>query len=205
MKKFLTIVLAVFLALSVCGCSSSPSDTLNAQGQSLANLVAQAAQSEAYLDLYSSSSSLRKILENAAQGDYSAPEAVYVLQFTDMPAQTDALPEPLSQNCRQRVLAAIPSQVNGTEGAETLAAATICTMSKTFVCSSVPENTIYLYQYADGFPIAVTFLPGEDDSVSASAVFLLIPDFPKDSEQEIADYFAQVLGVAAPQISRLDP
>lgn len=208
MKKCMTIVLAVLVTLVLCGCSNAApkESSLYAQGLDVANLVVQAAQSDAYLDQLSGNASLREILEDAAQGDYSSPKAVYELRFSSLPVETDTLPEPLATALHQQLLPTMISQLNAAAGAETLAAASVCTMSKTFVSSDATDDTLYLYQYEAGFPIAVIFTPGEGGAVSAKGCFLLCPDVPQQgTAEEIADSFAQILGSSAPQVTAVFP
>ena len=94
MKKRMTIVLAVLVTLVLCGCgNAAPKErSLYTQGLDVANLVVQAAQSDAYLDQLSGNASLQEILEDAAQGDYSTPKAVYELRFSSLPEVSDTLP-----------------------------------------------------------------------------------------------------------------
>lgn len=208
MKKYMTIVLAVLvtLALRGCGNAAAKDSSLYAQGLDVANLVVQAAQSDAYLDQLSGNSSLREILEDAAQGDYSTPKAVYELRFSSLPEESDTLPKPLAKALHQRLLPTMISRLNAAAGAETLAAASVCTMGKTFVASNVTEDVLYLYQYETGYPIAVIFTPGEGGAVSASGCFLLCPDVPQQgTAEEIADSFAQILGISAPQVTAVSP
>lgn len=208
MKKCMTIVLAVLVTLVLCGCgNAAPKErSLYTQGLDVANLVVQAAQSDAYLDQLSGNASLREILEDAAQGDYSTPKAVYELRFSSLPEESDTLPEPLAKALHQQLLPTLISQLNAAAGAETLAAASVCTMSKTFVASDATDDTLYLYQYETGYPIAVIFTPGEDGAVSARGCFLLCPDVPQQgTAEEIADSFAQILGISAPQVTAVSP
>ena len=83
----------------------------------------------------------------------------------------------------ERIQAAIATEINAAGGAMLLAASSICTASKTFVCQELTENAIYLYTYGDGVPAAVSFLRGEDGSVSATASFLLDESFPADDPE----------------------
>lgn len=208
MKKCMTIVLAVLVTLVLYGCGNAAAkdSSLYTQGLDVANLVVQAAQSDAYLDQLSGNASLREILEDAAQGDYSSPKAVYELRFSSLPVETDTLPEPLATALHQQLLPTLISQLNAAAGAETLAAASVCTMTKTFVSSDATDDTLYLYQYETGSPIAVIFTPGEDGAVSARGCFLLCPDVPQQgTAEEIADSFAQILGISAPQVTAVSP
>lgn len=208
MRKYIIIVLAALVSLALCGCGNTAAkgSSLYTQGLDVANLVVQAAQSDAYLDQLSGNSSLREILEDAAQGDYSAPKAVYELRFSSLPEVSDTLPEPLAKALHQWQLPTMISQLNAAAGAEALAAASVCTMTKTFVSSGVADDTLYLYQYETGYPIAVIFTPGEDGAVSARGCFLLCPDVPQQgTAEEIADSFAQILGSSAPQVTVVSP
>ena len=52
------------------------------------------------------------------------------------------------------------------------------------------ENNICIYTYDDGKPIAVTFILGDDGTVSANGIIILNDDFQHDSVEEIEEAFA---------------
>ena len=82
------------------------------------------------------------------------------------------------------------TQVNSMAGAETLAATSMCTVSKTFVSENADSDVTYLYTYADAAPVAVSFTVGEDHAVSASGSFVLYDGFTCSSEAEIKSFFS---------------
>ena len=73
-----------------------------------------------------------------------------------------------------------------------LAAASVCTSGKTFVSDEISESVIYLYTFDDARPISVTFTCGEDNTVSASGMFMMNDEFPCDSVAEIEEFFGEV-------------
>ena len=104
----------------------------------------------------------------------------------------DTMSERLRSYMEERIQAAIATEINAAGGAMLLAASSICTASKTFVCQELTENAVYLYTYADGMPAAVSFIRGEDGSVSATASFLLDESFPADDQEAMETYFQAV-------------
>ncbi len=54
----------------------------------------------------------------------------------------------------------------------------------------ITENNICIYTYDDGKPIAVTFILGDDGTVSANGIIILNDDFQHDSVEEIEEAFA---------------
>ena len=199
MKRFICLLL-VFL-LSLTGCSGQTSQkTLKEHGMDVIALMDEAVKSEAYLQAFTASDNLRTILTDAV-GDHTAPSAVLAITFSKTESsigQDTALPEALTDVMQHKLYAAVSSQINAMGGAKTFAAASLCTMSKTFVSEEISSDVIYLYSFKGGCPVAVTFTTGEDHTVSASGMFLLV-DFPTDSIESIVDYlggFAEVALVA---------
>ena len=58
---------------------------------------------------------------------------------------------------------------------------------------------IYLYVYKDAPPIAVTFVPGDDSTVSATANFILYDEFTFGSSAEIKEFFSEL----APEVTQV--
>ena len=92
----------------------------------------------------------------------------------------------------QRVLGSLMTQINGLSGVENLAAASVCTVGKTFVNENADHDVIYLYTYEDAKPVAVTFLVGENKTVSANGVFVMYDEFLYDSIEEIKAFFSDI-------------
>ena len=105
----------------------------------------------------------------------------------------DGLSENLKTAMRQKAFgAALITQINAQNGATTLAATTICTAGKTFVSTEGDGDAIYLYVYENACPAAVSFVRGEDNTVSASGTFILNDGFDAGSPESLEAFFGEV-------------
>lgn len=202
----LAAALVVTLLLHFAG--SKPEKSLYQQGIELIGLMEEMASNEPYIALYSAAPDLQEILSEAAQGDRSQPKAVYeisvpkgIIAAMAEVSGIEGLSDQLKAHAAARTHGALPSQINAAAGAQVLAAASICTMGKTFVNKDLADNTIYLYTYEDAIPAMVTFTPGEDHTVSASACFLFNQDFVADYVETVEAFF-QELGA---QVTLVEP
>ena len=169
----------------------------------------EAVQNEAWVSLFTGDPAVREILSNAGQGDFSQPKAVYEIQFSDqavtsLTGQADltGFPESLQKRIYAAIQSAAANQINAMDGAETLAAASICTVSDTFVCDGLTENTLYLYTYENAAPVMVSFVVGQDSAVLATGVPILSdsfsPDSPKNVQLFLEGFGAQVSEITIP-------
>ncbi|MDE6419222.1 MAG: hypothetical protein K2K87_01695 [Lachnospiraceae bacterium] len=198
LSAFAVVVLPAFvLSLSACGKHESNAETksLYAQGLEIVQLMTEMTQ---YADVYTTSSEMQSVIQNLGAGDYTTPKAVYAISVADenvavmaelMGLGLDRASEELKSYFMQKVLGSFMVQINARSGADNLAAASICTIEKTFVNENVNENVIYLYTYENAVPAAVTFLVGEDHAISASGVFVVYDEFSCDSADEIKSLF----------------
>ncbi len=205
MKKMrvLVIVLALSAALIGCGNSAEKKETksLYEHGIELISLMEEMAKSDSYLPLYSGSNELQEIVSVVGTGNYTEPEAVYKISvneetlymMSEMQVMEDASEE-LKNYVTARTYGTIPTQINATGGANILAAASICTASKTFVSDELDGSAIYLYTYENAVPAMVTFTAGEDGAVSASSCFIFYEGFHVDNIDEMKQFLE---GVAA--------
>ncbi len=197
MKKVIGCLLCVIMLTmgSVC---LAKTQSLYAHGMDVIHLMAEMVGSEGYVNLFTANTEIREIVDQLAEGDYTEPEAVYVLtvpeeSLTSM-AELSTLEnasDALKQYLKQRMTASLVSQINGRSGAVKLAAASVCTAGKTFVHDQA-QDAIYLYVFENASPVAVTFATGEDQTVSASGMFVLYEDFPCGSAEEIEAFFEEV-------------
>lgn len=204
----IALMLGTLLLLSACSSAATTTQESKSpyqQGLELIALMEEMANSEAYMQTYSQSLDLQQILEPVRTGDYGQPQAVYRITLSQAGIQSlsqavgmDSMSDKLRSYMEERIQAAIATEINAAGGAMLLAASSICT----FVCQELTENAIYLYTYGDGAPAAVSFLRGEDGSVSATASFLLDESFPADDPEALEAYFqavgAQVEKLATP-------
>ena len=204
------ISLAALLLLGSCSkTAASPTSELYHQGLALVSEMNEAVQSEAWVSLFTGDPAVKEILSKAGQGDFSQPRAVYEIQFSDqaitsLTGQADLTG--FSESMQSRIYASIQgaaaNQINAMAGAETLAAASICTVSDTFVCDNLTQNTLYLYTYETAVPVMISFVTGQDGAVLATGIPILSdsfsPDSPENVQQFLEGFGAQVSEITIP-------
>lgn len=158
--------------------------SLYKHGLEMIALMHEMAGNEAYRETFSVNEEIGTILSEIAAGDYSRPGEVCAVTFSDESLEKmvtslgdaenlDGMSEELKESLKQKMFGAVISQLNGKSGAVNLAAASICTTSRTFVNRDAEENVIYFYEYEGTNPVAVTFIVGEDDAVEATATYVM--------------------------------
>lgn len=194
----IVLALAVILSLSACGNNVGNAETrsLYAQGLEVVRLMSEMIQTEECVDVLTESNDIKSIVRDLSTGDYSAPKAVYAISVTDdnlaAMAELDGLgnaSDGLKSFLIQKVLGSLMVQINARSGVANLAAASVCTVEKTFVDENATQDVIYLYTYENAVPVAVTFIVGEDHAVSASGVFVMYDVLPFGSADEIKSFF----------------
>lgn len=198
MKALLLTVLMSALLLSACGNQKGNAKTqsLYEQGLEVVSLMSEMTRSEEYIDLFIGNNELKSVIQSISAGDYTEPIAVYAISVTDdnLAALSELfgvsnVSEKLEAYLTDRVFTTLMTQSNSRSGAENLAAASVCAAQKTFVNEDADKNVIYLYTYEDAVPVAVTFVVGEDSSVSANGTFIMYDEFTCGSVDEIRSFF----------------
>ena len=143
MKKCLSVVLTLVMLVSVSACgngSKGSGKTLYEQGLDVASLMVEATRTEKYVEIYSSSSELGKMIKEIGEGDYETLEAVYAITIDDEKFRGilevdnyNEISERLQAALRNRMFGSLITQINGMGGTEELAVSSICTHGKTFV------------------------------------------------------------------------
>lgn len=204
----LIFFLVLTLIFCACGNTVSSEKSLYDQGLDIIALMDEAVRSDDYLNLLTSSDTLRTTIQEITKGNYTTPSAVYSIRFPEdalFQFSGVAAPEHLSESLlaylNHRLLPATVTQLNAAGGVEKLSASSVCAISKAFVNSTLTEDTLYLYTYETGFPVSVAFTPGENGAVSATGTFLLLADFPCTSVEDIAAFF----GGIPVEISQIHP
>ena len=200
-------------AFALCACGGGRAGTQDAgdislydRGLAVIELMAEMTESEAYIGLTTANDGIRAIIQNDLAGEHEEPEAVYFISIPEEQLrawwdlaemeETGEMSQELWTFLRQRILASVPSVINGMAGVEELAAANACMAQKTFAVKNEIQDVTYLYVYEDAAPAAVTFTAGEDGTVSASGTFLLQDEFSCGSAAEIEAFF-EGIGVEA--------
>jgi hypothetical protein len=99
----------------------------------------------------------------------------------------DELSEDLQNLIGNKMYGSLANQVNAQSGSEGLVVSSVLNATKTFVCDRLESNCMYIYLYKKGTPISVTFIKGEDGSVSATATFLMGESLGEDLEETLED------------------
>ena len=199
-KSILAVILSLvmILSLSACGNNTENAETksLYAQGLEVIKLMSEMTQTGEYVDILAGSSEITSIIQGISTGDYSNPKAVYAISITDSNLAAMAgfnnlgnASNGLKSFLMQRMLGSLMTQINGKSGMANLAAASVCTVGKTFVNENATKDIIYLYTYENAVPVAVTFTIGENQAVYASGVFVMYDVFTFGSADEIKSLF----------------
>ncbi len=206
MRKLPAIILSLTFLLALVGCGKAAnnaepksSKSLYAKGLEIVQVMSEMTQNEEYVDIYTGSSEIKTIIQNIGIGDYSSPKAVYSISVTDENWAAmeelnglDSASKELKTFLTQRVFGSLMTQINGRSGVENLAAASVCTVSNTFVDKNATDDVIYLYTYENAIPVAVTFVIGENQAVSPSGVFVMYDEFSCGSVEEIESFFSNI-------------
>lgn len=99
--------------------------------------------------------------------------------------------EPEDRHASKGVWCRSVTQINAQNGATTLAATTVCSAGKTFVSTEEDGDAIYLYVYENACPAAVSFVKGEDNTVSASGTFIINDGFDTSSPESLQEFFGE--------------
>ncbi len=198
--SILVFVLAIMLLVNifVSNKGKSSGKTLYEQGLEVVSLMVEATRSEKYVEIYTGSAEIKEIVQGIGAGDYTTPKAVYTMTASDevllgLSELVDLEGESveLKSTLTKKAFGTLITQLNGMSGVEKLAAASVCTMVKTFVDENLTENVIYIYMYEDALPVAVTFIMGEDGSVSANGTFIMYDEFAHGSAEDIRAFFGE--------------
>ncbi len=199
-KNLLIGCLAAGMLLSSCGVTDSELPSLEVWGMQIVSMLDEAAANEEFVSNYSAGEDIKNAVQTLSQGDHSDPKAIYQVNISEefllAYSGADAIPE-LSDDLRDfltsRILSSIITSTNARGGVEILAATSVCTVGKTFLCSDeITEDIIYLYTYENASPVAVVFTVGECDTVSATGTFLYAEALNTDSPESIEEFFSEI-------------
>lgn len=190
-KKGICAVLLLTLIFALTGCGEKKK--LVDHGMDVVELIEEAINSEEYVMIYSASEQITRVIEEVAKGDFSELEAVYsirideddLLEMADV--DLDDMPESLQKVMKSKMAGSVANMINARSGAEKLATSSIISMGKTFAYEEEVENQIYLYIFEDAKPIMVSFVAGEDKTVSAGGTVIFADDFECDSADDVED------------------
>lgn len=220
MRRIGCFLLALCFCFLFCSCGDeqeerniievvpASEEMLYQHGLDLAALLEEMVGSEQYMGLYTASDTVREALAPVAGKSLAEPQGVYqVVLSADASAilmedvDLDAFSPELQSFLLRRMHSSVPSVLNSFSGAETLAAASICTVSQAYVGETIEENCFYIYLYDSARPVIVSY-NGDGAHIEASAAFLLGHDGVENSMEAVSELFGgtEVEGVHVKKI-----
>lgn len=197
-KRLYTCALILLMSLfAMTACGKKDDKSLYEHGLDLADTIVEAAEVEEYWEAMGiRGENFLEQIENITSGKYKEPKKVYALTVShdglsnmleEMDLDVDELSEDLQNLIGNRMFGSLANQVNAQSGSESLVVSSVLNATKTFVCDKLESNCMYIYLYKKGTPISVTFIKGEDGSVSATATFLMAESLGEDLEEALED------------------
>lgn len=175
--------LAALMMAAAPGRAQELDTTLYDRGMEMISQLKQMAQSDEYIRLYTENQDIIDAIQSAGAGDFDQIEAVYQITLSNFDKiiqemlGSETLPEGAYAYAADKILMAIPSQINAQGGSTALAASVACTVDELFVYDGLEQSVIYLYVFKDAVPVAVSFRKGEDGAAAAAASYILNPDY----------------------------
>ena len=161
---------------------------LAAKGLELISRMHSLARSKEYLATATSSQPILDQIEIIATADYTSPEEIFVIDGSGF---ADDATDFVRGYIRRKAIRSIPAMLNALDGAHTLSASAILQADETFRCSASDHTVIYLYAYDAAYSAMVTYSPGEDGTVAATASFV---KFSSAEPATISHHVAECIG-----------
>lgn len=182
--RLLGCLTACTLAALCAACGSGAVQNTDAylvrQGISMAEEMQQLASNQEYLSLMSASEEIGALTEAAAQGDYSRPEAAFLLETgyetlfeLSMQPVPEELPDGVIRQIEVRAGAALAGTYNGMAGAANVAATSLLTASG--VCPAPQDwqaSQLLFLRYPGEYSAMIYFTQPGEDILQCSAVFV---------------------------------
>lgn len=198
-KNFLCIVISVLLIISLSSCGGS-SKSLLEYGTEVISLMREMVENGEYAKFYNIPAAYDETVKALRNGDYSKASVVYELSVSASKLigididESELSDELYSYICSSSYIS-FSSLINQKSGSDALAVSAIFSAQKTFACKDIEENKVYLYVFENGYPIVITFVPGEDGSVRAIGNFVINADFAVDDAEKI-ESSCESMGIA---------
>lgn len=161
---------------------------LTAKGLELISRMNSLARSNEYISTATSSQPILDQIQLIAAADYTSPEEIFVIDRSGFAADTTDF---VRGYIREKAICSIPSMLNALDGAQTLSASAILQVDETFRCNAPGHTVIYLYAYRAAYSVMVTYSPGEDGTVAATASFV---KFSSTEPATISHHVAEAIG-----------
>ena len=201
MKKVLSIVLICAICVCCVSCGGA-APSITERGEEVIALIGEIAASDDYLDVMTGNmSAYEKLLAEVRAVDYSEISAVYELELSreqlflklyGIHLGMDELSEAVENKLTDGLGSELATHINSKDKMPAAVVSTVYTASKTFVDKSIEENRYLLYTLEGGYPVLVSFMPGEDGAVYATAKMILSSSFEATDAEQISSSFAKM-------------
>lgn len=223
MKKLLALVLALCLVLGLGGCrfinkttapvefTSADSGTLYWHSMELAGLIDDMLKTPEYFELMGGSDTVSEVIMPLMRSDLSEPESAYVVTLPEDALPTlmsaaevdlDGFSDGLREFVERRMVSSVPTILNSRQGAETLAASSILTVSGSWAGEVLDESCYVLLMYPYCCPVMASFT-GSNGVVTGTATMLLGEPLEEDSLDAVEELFGY-LEMEGPEIEGID-
>lgn len=209
MRRFLALILALCLVPGLSGCqvittgiirtqeASSGEDALYDHSLELAELLEEMLSSPEYFEMMGGSAQLSEVINPLMRSDLSEPESAYRAVLPEdaflslmnaAESDIDDFPGPLQEFIKRKIHHSMLSILNSQAGAETLAAASILTVSDAWAGDTLEQNCYVVLIYPDVCPVIVSFY-GRDGFLEGTASMLLGVSLDEDSPEAVSGLF----------------
>lgn len=151
---------------------------------------------------------IKSWVEDIGKQSYDTPRKIFCIQHL----QTEKIKELLSQSgvtkplLIDRLLRAIPTQINAREGSDILAATSLLTTEDAFLYPDLKEYTLYLYLYKGNYQSMVLFRPGKNHIVLANASIVVHKGLQAiTTTEDVKRFFAEVLKMKEVKVKEFLP
>ena len=190
-KKFIFISLLIFLinVFSVSNGVAQTSATIDNSfiyetAMELIDLTVDKAKSEEYLKIYTTHPAILNTIKEFASGNYDTPQNVYTIELSEETVcnyllghqlidSFETFPDNIRQEIINKFIIGIPSLLEGQAGVDNLAASTFLTTQQIAVNKELSQNTLLIYTFSEGTPIAVLYFIGKGNAILTVAQPLL--------------------------------
>lgn len=215
MIKINVMLLVTAAVLSTTACSTvnkqngENTTSLYKKGVEMTKQMDLQAENTEYIKLFTSSDTMIKTVTDIGNQDYQKPKAVYeIIGLEDsvielLFKQADvSLDKEIQEIIKGKFGRSITSQINAQNGAEFLAATSMLTGENSFLYNGLDKQKTYLYLYEGKYSSMVTFVPFEDNIVTASANIVMQKSFAEvETAGDVASFFKEAIGLSDLTIS----
>lgn len=180
-------------------------------GMELAELLEEMLGSPEYFELMGGSERLGQVIDPLMRADLSQPESAYLVTLSEdaLPLLMDAAEVDMDQFSdgmrdflERRMISSVPSLLNSRQGAETLAAASILTVSDAWAGEGLEQGCYLVFNYPNACPVMVSFYGG-DGLIEGTAAMLIGEPLEEDSIEGVRELFGY-LGIEGMHIKELE-